>query len=291
MNKNKLVCRRYPGKIWIDESTKRRIWTQDQLIPESDNVKYVSLCTAVKYFYNTYGITLQEYYNIVVYGDINYQPICALPDCTNPVEFRSLVLGYLTTCCKDHANILNSRTDAHRHAASEFLSSLNYKNWTDEIYRDKKREEARVILSNTSAKLWSDPEYRSKMHAIQTDPIKIRDHEIYHKGKPDDICYFYLARTYINDGVNWIKIGITNNIDRRCQDMHYDKCYALLTTRLIAANIECSLALLIKDNEWNACDKQSNEWFTINHFKQVYHNLELIVNSYGLSIKNLKRIK
>lgn len=129
MNKYELKCNRYPGFIWIDDSTKRRTWTQDQLIPKTEDTKYVALCNAANYFYRTYGITLNEYYNIIVHEDINYIPKCQLEGCNNIPEFRSLVLGYLSTCCKAHANIMNARTENHRSKASQIMREYNLQSW------------------------------------------------------------------------------------------------------------------------------------------------------------------
>lgn len=69
---------------------------------------------AIKYLKNKYGITTKQYYNIVMYGDINYQATCE--KCGGPVEFYKLSRGYSQYCCASCSS-------------SDIMSNLNKQWW------------------------------------------------------------------------------------------------------------------------------------------------------------------
>lgn len=61
--------------------------------------------------YKDYKLTEIEYYNLVVYKDINYQPICSRDECNNKIPYRGLYEGYRNTCSTECTNIMRTSED------------------------------------------------------------------------------------------------------------------------------------------------------------------------------------
>ena len=95
INKEDLACRRSFGKILYTESRRSII---DQL-SEKEN-KIIGTQYKIQYFKENYNINEIEYYNICVFGDINYSPKCKSTICNNLVKFRCFSMGYYDYCCK-----------------------------------------------------------------------------------------------------------------------------------------------------------------------------------------------
>lgn len=162
-----LKCKRSPGSILYDDPrTKKKII--DQLSDEPIEIFRTKIS---KYLMNTYGITLREYYNIIMYDDISYNNICKTNGCNKYTEFVNLSEGYREHCCN-----------------SCHITDRNNKNWKDNIYRDSMN---RVLKENNN---------------IPKTKIESEYNKFINYGKYDYPCYFYIG---ISKDLSKIKFGIT----------------------------------------------------------------------------------
>ena len=60
----------------------------------SKEIKYVGKYKFVSYIRKTYGLSAEQYYNLVVEGDINAEHYCMNEGCSNKVHFKSLLDPY-----------------------------------------------------------------------------------------------------------------------------------------------------------------------------------------------------
>lgn len=163
----KLTCRKNKGSIlYVDPDTKRKI--VDQL---ADNYVEVYRTKISKYLKDTYGITLREYYNIIVYGDSSYVNICKTAGCNKPTEFVNLSEGYREHCC----NLCH-------------LTDRNRRDWMNDSYR--KRMTNVLNENNSLVKTTAEFEYSSFIN----------------KGENDFPSYFYIG---ITRDLSTIKFGVT----------------------------------------------------------------------------------
>lgn len=319
----KLKCKLSPGKVWRSPDPDDKKWTKDQL---SDKEVWIHPRTWSKYLRNTYGITLQQYYNIIVHDDIDYSPVCSV--CNNEIPFRGLYRGYQTYCsksCYHKSEELSNRMsvtmrdlnsdpefyEANRKRQSERLKTL----WEDESYAEE--------MSSMSKSTWNDPDIRKKriegMKASWDDPdrrdaasetqseimkkrwsdlelrkslvnpISVMQRELSRSILPDtEPWYFYIAKT--DRYPDWYKIGITQDIRGRMHGGYYDKTISILTTLTIAAKLECELKIFIDSEDLNKQDKLSSEWFTKDNTKQFYNKIIELIDSYKLDKSNFKVI-
>jgi hypothetical protein len=69
----------------------------DQLSTDRLEIHYVSMKSYLK---SKYKISLQDYYNIVKYNNINHTIKCKNPECTKSTKFINLSKGYTEYCCR-----------------------------------------------------------------------------------------------------------------------------------------------------------------------------------------------
>jgi len=177
-----LECKINPGAI-LTEGTGMGLHYIDQLgegIP-------ISRAFMKRYLNRVYGLTDQEYYNIVVYGDIEATPRC--PYCGRPKKFWRLINGYYFTC-GDYECVDKKHSEDNRRRWSSF---------TDEEYS----------------------EFCKKLGFAGTkDPLLRARAEIGRLLSLYDInTTWYLYLSTIN-GLN--KFGITQNPEARKVKMQYD---------------------------------------------------------------------
>jgi len=92
ISKENLICKRGFGEIVRYDDR----YSIDQ-IAVNDGIK-VSDSNQTTYYKKNYGITVQEYYNICVKGNINYTQKCFRPECNNLVKIRHMSEGYRKYC-------------------------------------------------------------------------------------------------------------------------------------------------------------------------------------------------
>lgn len=218
----------------------------DQLSTDRLEIHYVSMKSYLK---SKYKISLQDYYNIVKYNNINHTIKCKNPECTKSTKFINLSKGYTEYCCRScqcshkaklqHLDI-NSKLNVSLKESnkllsskrSEFMKTLNNKNWISEEYRLKKSKLSYYTINSILGK--SRSKYKNFISL----------------GNINDTCIFYLGLTKSND----IKFGITgSNLDSgRCnrkwrlnlKSIHR----VLISSRLNVAKLEFNIKMYYKSN-------------------------------------------
>lgn len=291
IDKSKLKCNRFPGKIWKSDKPEDYRWYQDQLIPESEPIKWVSCTLFSKYLKSTYDLTLQEYYNIVVFGDINYQPICRV--CGENLYFYNLTKGYQEFCsqnCRAKHYMTQSNLDPEfKSKAAKAGGKILERLWKDKDFRKRNSERLRkhMLILN------SDPEFRAaRINDLLNPIVKITEeyNKIITRGKYSDDYYFYFASNLYGNS-NWIKLGVTKYPKTRYYGEIGYHIRVLKTTRLIAARIERDLKFVIADYNYKDSDPENTfEWFTLKHYQEMIDHAELVFANYGFKLSDLKRV-
>lgn len=256
MNKSELKCNRFPGRIWKSDNPTEYRWYQDQLIPESEPIKWVSCTVFAKYLENTYNLSIREYYNIVVYDDINYQPKCSI--CGGNLFFYNLNKGYQEFC-------------SHNCRALHYINIYN----NDPIFKAK----SIVAASNTFKRIRRIPRYN-----IQCNYRSLLS------GKLNEEFYFYFTYNLYGHS-NWIKLGVTKNPWTRFGNETNYHIRVIKTNRLTAARIERDLKFVIADYDYKDSDPENTfEWFTLRHFQEMRDHVEVVFATYGFRLQDLKRL-
>ena len=218
MDKTKLKCVRNPGEIlYADE---KHSWIIDQLDPSGEWSYYKSYFPAA--IQSGYGLTTREYYNIVVKGDINYQPKCANPDCDNDCYFINLRSGYSNCCCN-----------------SCHISWRNYKDWKNPEYREFHKELNQYTIngwkgkSNLMFKLfisnnyWFDTAYfyiglteEVLKYGITTISIEdrrkrngLKSNHLIYKGTVYEVALLErLIKQFLKDSSEWLEVSQISNL-------------------------------------------------------------------------------
>lgn len=234
-----------PGELLVDETTGRLL---DQL--SEDKSKLIGYRKQL-YLMNTYSITPEDYYIIVVlYGDESLKPTCKLDSCNNIPKFNIDTMSYRDFCCRSHVatytNLIGMANGTNRWIIT------NRENWINPFSGKFGSELSRSVqlrLVDEGRHPWSG-ERGSKLQREKlnngTHPFLKRETEIKGarrlfelKGSPDDKCYFYIAEENKNPGV--IKIGVTSDISKRKGHFgnYYNKYEVILTdTRMKIAEVE-----------------------------------------------------
>lgn len=89
-----------PGEI-ISKGEKKDLMYLDQL---DKDINYIGCYKFPKYVRTKYNISLEEYYNLVVFNDINKEHICRNKNCNNKLKFRSLLGPAYKECCSRKCN-------------------------------------------------------------------------------------------------------------------------------------------------------------------------------------------
>lgn len=155
----------------------------DQLKEED---AWISRAFMSRYLKRTYGLSIQEYYNLVVYGSKEATPKC--PYCGNNKAFYKLIYGYYYTC-SSHDCIRKKHSDDNAN---------HWKEYTDEEYRSLC---SKLGFASKSTLLRARAEYSRCMNNL--------DH--------NKVFYLYIAHKN-----NYLKFGITSDMKQRSHRMNYD---------------------------------------------------------------------
>lgn len=133
----------------------------------------------------THNISKQEYYD--KYIKSNNEGICQYQNCNNPTRFKSVKEGYAKFCCQScnckqtHIDIQN---DPERKAKwTEHSRKILEKQWQDDEYRKRRRQEASENMKNRIANGYivpnkNKPKDISKEQAIKQARLDSYQHEI-----------------------------------------------------------------------------------------------------------------
>ena len=288
-----LTCKRNLGHIVINESK----YCLDQ-ISEEDNVWFYR---KEKYLMETYGITVQQYYNICMYGSVFRTPLCKY--CGSDLQFRELNYGYYPVCknknCKSR---YRSEGEWLRTESLKKLKSERFTRYNNEVKWNGKTKEERcemtsswrnrkIEYNNESLNIKLSRTKRIK-NSIQNLVNKLIGKNLYHafrsswkesyigkskfvkysfllKGNLDDVCYFYIATTDKNE----FKYGVTSNISERKRLGSYKNIKCIFkSSRLIVAELEYQVKMNMMS---------SSEFMN-------WHDVRKFMNSYKISIKFIR---
>lgn len=184
---------------------------RDQL---SSTEIWVSSTKFSKYLKSKYEITVQEYYNLVVFNDINHKEFCQ-NNCGREVRFISLSRGYGKYCSLSCGSAVNMK-EAHANPDSEVMKGL--RSWIDS-------DRFRTLISNRFSIMnqinWKDENYRLEKSELSRDTINSWESKARSKfksflsqGNDDDTCILYVGFTPSYE----VKFGVSgSNIDKgRC---------------------------------------------------------------------------
>lgn len=201
---------------------------KDQL---SDQEVWIHKNSMSRYLRNNYGLTSQEYYNLIIYGDKNFIPRCSIEGCDNPVRFLRLLSGYLSVCSNDCNNKLRSininnyylyRSPEKEIEHNERLSKsarLYHSNLTEE----RKNELSAIYSKGVKLAYSINPEYKEKISKSSTLMWMNRRNN---PEKYKEVCRLHserLRKTYENPSDARIKS------QARRDQTYINKCYPRYT--------------------------------------------------------------
>lgn len=155
-----------------------------------------------------YGLTLEEYYNIIVYGDKDYIHECMNPECRKKLEFLGLHRGYKGTCNRECANRL------HSYRMVDITKTGVYKG-TSSFIKYNSLESTRALRSNEAKRAKDDKSSRS--FGSEWVSRFTNYSNIMSRYSADSDRYLYLVNFK-----NYIKVGSTVSILRRFRDLGND---------------------------------------------------------------------
>lgn len=240
-----------PGRIVrIDE-----IFYQNQL--EDINNDFSVKFTMRKPVFHKYGLTCQQYYNLVVYGELEHNELCECDTCSgNYKRFDGLAYGYNKFCSGKCASLQKG------YNKSKFLKE-QYKLGLNPIYTKESR-----CKSDFNRLM------KSKYHS------------------PDDIYSLYIAiPTFEKDS---IKIGVSSCNYRRSNAYNrndYSKIIPIIDCKLkIAAELEMKVKLkFIKESL-----KNYTEVFSMSLLNEIMSYINSLLIEYkmnNISSTTIEKIK
>lgn len=227
----------HKGKI-VTKGVGRDVSYLDQLCFSTE--VYVNFRKMKEYLRKTYNMSTIEYYNLVMFSDKNYVPLC--PICNKPRKFNhknSLSKGYLDTCgniecinrclsntqtkrfSKMSKNELSRQRKLSIHnmsenTAKERSSKISAKlieynaNLNEEQVKQRNQRNKNNMLRYISSLSKDERNEYAKVQYNCDSRCKADYTRFVNAGNKDDICVMYVAK--LN---NCLKFGISSNINVR----------------------------------------------------------------------------
>lgn len=291
----KLTCKRNLGKIVINDDK----YCLDQ-ISDEENIWFYR---KESYLMETYGITLQQYYNLCMYGSVFRTPLCKY--CGNELQFRELNYGYYPVCkdkqCKSRHRSEGEwlRTDLMKSIASKNITRYNNEvKWKNKTKEEKyeitaswrsgrvkqydglniqvsRTRRIRNSIQNLANRLIGKNLYhsfRSSWRESYIGKAKFVKYSFLLKGDLKDPCYFYISTTDSNE----FKYGVTINSSERMRLGNYKNIKIIFSSsRVIVAELEYQVKLNMKSSN------EFLEWKNVRSFMDAYKSsIEFIKNQY-----------
>lgn len=140
----------------------KKIEYLDQL---ADHEVWISSTFMSRYLMNTYQLTTDQYYSLIIFNDKDYIPECANPECHNKVGFRRLLQGYNITCCDSCKSKLKWLDDNYKARISNSISisRTSYLMTEDQkkLLSEKRLEYYNSLSEFDRIKLFADISYSS----------------------------------------------------------------------------------------------------------------------------------
>lgn len=239
-----------------------------------------------RYIYGRYGITIEDYYIIVVYlGDPLKRPKCKCRRCENFTKFDSKNLRYRSYCSRSCV-ATETNLSGMENGSNKWIIT-NRINWENPFKGEKGSKMSRD-LQNKLVKEGRHPWSGENGSNLQKTRLKNGSHPFLkkenrisgskklfeNKGDSDDICTLYLAKE--NKNPKMIKIGVTINIESRKGHFgNYYNEYKILIrdSRIKVAEIEYKVKL----NFINKSIK-GDEYFPIDIEKEIIDYVNSLYN-------------
>lgn len=209
------------------------------------------------YLKDKYNLTPQQYYNIVVKGDINYINKCGYCECNNETRFLTLLRGYNIGCCIEHGNYAGWQNEDRRaHQAEVGRASMEVIN--DNLWNSSEYEDFRIAQSERMSKIMTennnDPGFSKKATCSGNYSYAINNYgetSLIYLWSRDEIC----------------KIGICNSLDNIYQKINTfcPDCIVAFEGKTI------DTAQMEYDIKMNNEGVSSYEFFSINRFEEFYN--------------------
>lgn len=169
-----------------------------------------------RYLNDTYNLTSEEYYNLIMYGDKNHVTMCSYPGCTERVDFISIQRGYKRGCCDEHSRAIawmdESRHELQAEVGRKSMKKINENLWYSDDYEDFRKSQSERCSIRMS-EYNSDPEFAKKATCSAA--------RSYALNMFDKTCLFYIwtREDYLKIGVSSSIHSIEGKINAFCPDM------------------------------------------------------------------------
>lgn len=235
-----------PGKI-IYRKIRNYIEYLDQL---KESETYISCYKMVRYLNDNYNLTPSQYYNLIVYNDIDKKHYCKI--CGKELKLISIRYAYYETCSKSCSSSLVVKK----------LKSENRFIFDDPEFKKGNSSRAKLRLANYQ----NHPIKSVEVHARSR-----RTHLINKSKKHNGLGYLYLAECADK---SLFKIGATIDISNRVK---MDKLNGSVITNIheiTSGNME-----IIADVEYRIKlhFNQRGEFFNIERFEEVMNYIKSII--------------
>lgn len=220
-----------------------------------------------RYLKVTYQMTTEEYYDLVVYESVGIKPP-KCPYCGKKLRFKNLTYNYnyYKTCSSPECTF-NAYSEANK------ASQINrVKNGTHQFLNNSGIREK--INKNTSRRNKRIAELG--VHPCQdiVNNINMQKGLIKKKGSPEDVLYYYIART---EDLSTFKLGVTKNIIERINISSFSNS-KFLKYRIITSGLRENIAELEAEVKLKFMTK--SEYFPIKMFKEVILFIKSIISKY-----------
>ena len=251
LDKSSLKVRVSPGKILFKYG-----YYLDQLRDDNKRIKDTHF---QRYLKSIYDITIDEYYNIVMFNDINYIKKCANPTCNSIIKVYKLSYGANKCCCKGCASKL-TMIGLHQKYGEHMVHNMIHLH-DDPEYRKLKSK----IFSDVMKKVHAN-DHESHVKIVNAGNMQraITKHKYYQS------MYFYLAISSDNK----IKIGVSGQINRRCSQMNYKTIHTIFNT-----DVETAFKI---EEEIKTTMLTTGEYFDFNYL----HDIVLLLKKIKLSLNS-----
>lgn len=235
--------------------------TSQSYLDQIDGVTVVSSKKIKDYLFNKYELSVEEYYNLVVYGNINHITKCENPKCTNKSGFISLSSGYQKYCCRKCCDSYPPLIKSNKIPWSDERRLRQSKN-NRKIQLDKVKNKTHNFLKQSI-----EHKLNAQLQSARFTFIKRA------KIRNIDKSYLYLG---IDDSLNKIKIGITFvGIERRKYDLNLFSIHTILIgTPELVSEIEYE----VKRKFMNV-SSNDHEKFDFNQLKEVINFIKIFKSS------------